>query len=182
MMTEPIKLLFVGRFDYSKGVDIILELFRKEKFPNIELILIGDNVLKNEPITIPDGAKHLGWLKFSIVDKYYKLCDAVIMPSRWEGFGLVALEAMRNRKAVIASKRGALPEIVVDKVTGILFELDKPEELCVIFRSLDKKKLSLMGEAGYKRYKENFTADIMNFNILENYKRLLQLTNEKENQ
>jgi glycosyltransferase involved in cell wall biosynthesis len=172
--TETIILLFVGRFDYQKGIDILLKLFTTRAFPNIELILIGDNVLNKDKFNIPPSVQHLGWLESAEIEKYYKLCDAVIIPSRWEGFGLVALEAMKNKKAVIASNVAALPEIVVNEVTGILFEIDKPDELYSILLSLDKKKLSQMGEKGYKRYKENFTADIMNFNILESYKQLLK--------
>ena len=44
--------------------------------------------------------------------RYYAAADGLVVPSRWEGFGLVAIEAMRAGTAVIASDRGALPELV----------------------------------------------------------------------
>jgi glycosyltransferase involved in cell wall biosynthesis len=174
MMSKLIKLLFIGRFDHQKGIDILLKVFRENSFPNIELILVGGSILQDRQFEIPAGVKHIGWLDAKKVKKYYKLCDAVIMPSRWEGFSLVALEAMKNKKALIASTATSLPEAVIDKVTGILFEIDKPEELCSILLSLDKRTLSQMGEKGYQRYKENFTAEIMNFHTLEIYKQLLK--------
>ena len=57
------------------------------------------------------------------VFSYINACDAVIVPSRWEGFGLIAIEGMRAGKAIIVSNRGALPEIV-DQHTGLTFDIE----------------------------------------------------------
>lgn len=57
-------------------------------------------------MVIPDNVESIGWINHDEIDSYYSLFDAVIIPSRWEGFGLVAIEAMKNAKAIIVSNRG----------------------------------------------------------------------------
>ena len=59
----------------------------------------------------------------------YSKVDAVVIPSRSEGFGYVALEAMKYSKAIIASRRGALPELVVDKYSGYLFNINNKKRI-----------------------------------------------------
>ncbi len=169
---EKIKLLFVGRFDRQKGIDILLELFEKYELANVELYVIGQSVISEQKFTIPNGVHQLGWINNSLIDQYYASCDAIIVPSRWEGFGLVAVEAMKNKKAVIASNRGALPEIVIDGYNGFIFDIDKKEELFELLNRLKKEKLVEMGMNGYKLYKDNFTDDLLNDKILNLYKSL----------
>ncbi|MCC5464127.1 glycosyltransferase [Pelosinus baikalensis] len=170
---DKINILFVGRFDRQKGLDILLDTFAEYKLDNIELYLIGDSVLNKHKISIPNSVHQLGWVDNSIIDEYYSMCDVVIIPSRWEGFGLVAVEAMKNKKAVIASNRGALPEIVLDNYNGYIIDIHKRDELYSLLINLDKVKLKKMGENGYALYKQKFTDEILNKQILELYMRLL---------
>jgi glycosyltransferase involved in cell wall biosynthesis len=169
-----IQLLFVGRFDRQKGFDILLNVFTKERLSNISLIVVGSEVLEDNSrfVTVPN-IKNLGWLSPGEVEEQYRLCDAVVMPSRWEGFGLVAIEAMRNKKAVIASNVAALPEIVEDGVNGFLFDVGRPEELVNILRSLNKEQLIRMGLNGYEIYQQKFTSEMMNEKIMKLYEKLL---------
>lgn len=171
---NKINLLFVGRFDEQKGIDILLNVFKdhEAQLQHINLILIGGFVLDRdkEEITIPKQVTYLGWKKTNVIDFYFAQVDGVIIPSRWEGFGLVAIEAMKNRKAVIASNRGALPEIIDDKQTGIIFDISNAKELLSCLMNLDKKKLRNMGIKGREKYINNYTANQMNKKILECYK------------
>lgn len=169
---DNINLLFVGRFDKQKGIDLLLSYFSIQEFENIKLYIVGDSVLNKESCVLPPKVHYLGWVDNSVIDKYYQACDAVIMPSRWEGFGLVAVEAMRNKKAVIASNRGALPEIVQDKYNGYIFDIDNVDHLNNILRKVNKNELKIMGENGYKLFKEKFTAQKFNERILEVYNSL----------
>ncbi|MFC0213512.1 glycosyltransferase [Paenibacillus chartarius] len=166
---DKINMLFVGRFDKQKGLDILLDVFSRNTFPNIQLYIIGGGVLGDVNVKFPDNVVHLGWIDNKFLDSYYAKCDVLIMPSRWEGFGLVAVEAMKNKKAVIASNRGALPEIVLHGKTGYIFDISKPEQLIEILRTLDKSKLTEMGLNGYEAYKEKFSAERMNKELLECY-------------
>ena len=52
-------------------------------------------------MVIPDNVESIGWINHDEIDSYYSLFDAVIIPSRWEGFGLVAIEAMKMLKPLL---------------------------------------------------------------------------------
>lgn len=163
------KLLYVGRFDKQKGIDILIDFFSKCEVKNVELYVIGEKVLNKDKINFPCGIHYLGWKDNSEIDNYYRACDAVIIPSRWEGFGLVAIEAMRNEKAVIASNRGALSEIVINNYSGYVFDLDNLYELDKILKKLSKEKLIYFGKNGNKIFKEKFTSETLNRNIMKLY-------------
>ena len=149
-----INLLFVGRFDPQKGVDLLLNAFSQCARSDIHLTLIGDNVIGGLFVPKESSARvtFLGWVPHDRVGNYYAACDAVIMPSRWEAFGLVAVEAMKYGKPVLASNRGALPELVKDGVNGYVFSLEDPKALAELLNRLDPKELALMGRAAKKEF------------------------------
>lgn len=168
---DVVQLLFVGRYDRQKGLDLLLQtLIENPELQNyIRLYVIGDSVIENNEWIFPDNVIRLGWVDNADIDRYYQQCDAVIMPSRWEGFGLVAVEAMKNRKPVIASRRGALPELVEHGENGYLFDIEYSHELLHILKHLNKDELKNMGEAGYALYKNKFSAERMNEELVNLY-------------
>jgi glycosyltransferase involved in cell wall biosynthesis len=173
---KKINLLFIGRFDKQKGLDILLNIFKDINLPNVHLYIIGDSVLSKESyVTNFANLTNIGWVDNNNIDSYYTLFDAVIIPSRWEGFGLVAVEAMRNKKAVIASNRGALPELIKNNVNGYIFDINQKEQLVNILKSLKKETLTQLGREGYRIYKNEFNSDVMNKKIVEVYKRVLHI-------
>lgn len=168
-----INLLFVGRLDKQKGIDLLLDIFKNNRLNDVKLYVIGARVVSNITLEFSQNVIELGWIEADQIDAYYDLFDAIIMPSRWEGFGLVALEAMKRKKAVIASNRGALPEIIQNRVNGLIFDIERPDELIELLINLNKKQLRKMGENGYVIYKKNFTAREMNVSILNEYLKLM---------
>ncbi len=80
------------------------------------------------------------------------------MPSHWEGFGLVALEAMRNRKAVIASRVGGLPELVLDGINGRLMDIRDVPASRDLLAGLNKPELARMGEGRREIFDRGFTS------------------------
>lgn len=158
MDKTKINLLFVGRLDRQKGLDLFMEVYSKLTLNNMHLYVIGTGILEKKESISNQSTTYLGWVKNKEIDKYYRECDAVIIPSRWEGFGLVAIEAMRNRKPVIASNRGALPELIVDGKNGYIFDLENIIELKNILINLDKDRLKKMGMYSRELYLEKFKA------------------------
>lgn len=167
---NKINLLFVGRLDRQKGLDLFLDVYDKMKLENIHLYVIGTSVLDNNLPQNTECVTYLGWVDSKDIDEYYQVCDAVIMPSRWEGFGLVAIEAMRNSKPVIVSNRGALPELIKNNKNGYIFDMDDLNSLVSILSKLDKSKLKLLGINARKIFLENFLADKFVDNIYYLYK------------
>ena len=160
---DSINLLFVGRFDRQKGLDFLLDVWKQTNNNGIHLYVIGAPVIsKEESIYHSDeGVSFLGWIKNDKIRAYYRSADAVIMPSRWEAFGLTAIEGFRDGCPVIASDRGALPELIQDGVTGYLFSLDDAHQLTAILQNLSSAKLADMGRRAREIYCEKFTAERM---------------------
>ncbi|HXG29205.1 MAG TPA: glycosyltransferase [Nevskiales bacterium] len=178
LVLDPAKLnlFFIGRHDRQKGLDILLDAFRHLPTDRFSLYVAGARILDKDKTShqpLPN-VHYLGWINAEHVDAYYCRFDALLVPSRWEGFGLVVLEAMRNRLAVIASDRGALPEIVQDGVAGRIFHLNDPQSLTDILLHTDRAELAKFGDNGYRRYLEHFTVERMHRETLALYAAALE--------
>lgn len=153
---NKINLLFVGRLDRQKGLDLFLDVYEKMKLKNIHLYVIGTSILDNNLPKNTEYVTYLGWVDSKDIDEYYQACDAVIMPSRWEGFGLVAIEAMRNSKPIIASNRGALPELIKNTINGYIFDIEKDDILEEILLNINKTELQKLGKQARQIYLKKF--------------------------
>lgn len=153
----PFRLLFVGNASRRKGADFLPEIMRKLDV-GFELRytsgLKAENMEGDQPNMIP-----LGKLSDAQLIQAYQECDALLLPSRFEGFGYAALEAMACGKPVIASDNTALPEVVENGVTGILCNTDDAEAFANACRALanDPERCVLMGRAGRRRVIERFS-------------------------
>ena len=162
---KTIVISFIGRFSIrEKGIDVLLEAFRRisHEYANLKLILIGegddknyiDNFIAKHPInaiTLPP--------KENIFD-YYNMIDIVVLPSRVEPFGIVAIEAGLIKKAFIGSNVDGLKEIITDGTDGILFEKENVESLAQNLKKLiDNRDLrTILGEALHQKVIKNFTS------------------------
>lgn len=154
---KQIKLLFIGRLDRQKGIDLLINtLSKNNKDGMFDLRIIGDTVVDHTIGMSPDvNVKFLGWQNSQVVDDEINKTDIVVIPSRWEGFGLVSLEAMRAKKMVLASNAGALPEIVIDGQTGLIFSANSEKSLrhsLNVVRKMDYADIQNFGLAGYSRF------------------------------
>jgi glycosyltransferase involved in cell wall biosynthesis len=172
---KGINLLFVGRHDPQKGLDILLEAMSALERDDVHLHVLGSAVVSNSTYDHAPtrNVTFHGWADRETVFRRMISADAVVMPSRWEGFGLVAVEAMRLGRPVIASERGALPEIVRHGETGLIFDPADRNALIAILRKLDRRDLESMGAKAEARFATYFTSDRMNKALLELYRSLL---------
>jgi glycosyltransferase involved in cell wall biosynthesis len=131
-------LLFVGRFDIDqKGIDILLKALKisSKSCGDIKLFMIGNNS-KNKikimhmikELELEKEVSILGYVNKKELIEYYHNCKALVLPSRFEPFGLVILEAFACGKPVIASKVGGISEIVNER-NGLLFKAGDPNDL-----------------------------------------------------
>jgi glycosyltransferase involved in cell wall biosynthesis len=156
---DGLRILFVGRFDTQKGVDVLLAAMR-ELGEGACAIVVGSSVAEDGArLAIPANVSATGWLPRGVIESLYATADVLAMPSRWEGLPLVALEAMRAGLPVVATRVGGIPEAVVDGVTGLLVDPDSPAQLAAALRGVDAATLRRMGANARRRYVEKFQVE-----------------------
>ena len=137
--TGPI-LLFIGRLQPLKGVDVAISTLRAMDHENATLVIVGgasgqegslyESEIRNLANNLPAGKKvaFIPPQPHHILSTYYRAADIVIVPSRSESFGLVALEAAACGVPVVASSVGGLQNLIEDGKTGLLIEGWDPVE------------------------------------------------------
>lgn len=166
----PLAIAFIGRFDRQKGVDILIEAAKS--LQQCHFKLAGQGILQHgsqEEIQLPSNIELLGWLSSAEVNQLMLESDAVIVPSRWEGFGLVALEAMKNGCAVLASNVGGLADIVKPNENGLLFNPSDPQAIVSALNSVDRQQLHKFGKNGRSFAMKNFNASRMEQKVFQTY-------------
>ncbi len=159
----------VCRLIEQKGLPYALQAFRQviASVPDAHYVIIGDGPLRPALEAQIDalgltGRVHLpGWRTNAAA--LMPAFDVFLMPSLWEGFGLVVLEAMAAKLPVIASRISALPEIVVEGETGYLVAPADSDALAQHMLTLlsDPALAARMGETGRDRLEREFSADKM---------------------
>ncbi len=103
-----------------------------------------------------------------------KSFDVFALTSIYEGFGLVLLEAMCAQVPIVASGVSAIPEVVLDNITGILIPPEYPKLLAQSFKRLEDGALrSRYGTEGRRVASEQFTVDVMALATLSLYQQAL---------
>jgi glycosyltransferase involved in cell wall biosynthesis len=150
------RVLFVGRLDRQKGVDILFDAMRLLDGKAFALIVGASVVADDGPTALPPNVCIVGWLGRDQIAAYYAAADVVLISSRWEAFSLVAVEAMRAGCAVVASAVGGLRDVVADGVTGVLVAPESATALAAAVERLTDAELQAMGRAGRERYERCF--------------------------
>ncbi|HUE75538.1 MAG TPA: glycosyltransferase [Chloroflexota bacterium] len=149
---EPV-LVFVGRIDPVKGLDTLLRAVALlEDAPDLRLFILGGNGNGNGNPNGDSEARHLrdlaselgldsrvsfvGPVEQELLSVYYSAADACVIPSHYESFGLVALEALACGTPVIAARVGGLPSIVQEGENGLLVDRHTPAGFAEAIRLL----------------------------------------------
>lgn len=161
----------IARLAPQKGHRFLLEamsdVVRHE--PTVKLLVVGHDTfgLRSELGSLSSALglnQHIVFTGFrSDVDRILARLDLLVLPSLWEGFGLVLLEAMAAGAPIVATTVGPIPEIVVHGETGLLVPPGSSNALASAIVSLarDPDLRARMGIAGRKRLETHFTADQM---------------------
>lgn len=158
----PTRLAAVGRLIPIKGFDILLEAFAtaRTQLPELALEIAGAGSLDAElRSAAPEGVTFLG--RVDGVGGVYERNAIVVVPSRGEGFGMVALEAAERGRPAIVSGVGGLPEIVVDGETGLVVPPQDPHALARAILALASKpdRVRAYGAAARRRALESFSEE-----------------------
>lgn len=119
----------------NKGIDILIKAFSKFfKEKNVKLIIAGDGPERSEleklskELDICNKVEFKGAVSRTEVYKEINRCDAFVLPSRFETFGVVLIEAISNGKPVISTKNGGANDII-SKENGVLVDIDNIDQL-----------------------------------------------------
>ena len=179
-------LLCVGRLDEQKGHPTLFDAMRRvvAAEPTARLVVAGGAQQSGE-----DYAAYLrslaaepeldGRIIFAgertDVPRLMAACDLFVLASRWEGFGLVFLEAMAAGKPVVTTNVSGIPEVVLHEQTGLLVPPGDPAALAAAIVKLcaDPTERRRLGNNGYERAHLHFTADRMLEETLDVYREAL---------
>lgn len=163
-----------GRLSSEKGQRVALEamFILLKDHPDARLVFTGEGVDRAD---LEDSARALG-IADSVEFKGFvpdiraimSACDAVLIPSIKEGFGLAAVEAMALERPVIATMVGGLPEIIIDGETGFLVPPNDPAALAAKMGEIivDKDLAIRMGTQGRARVERCFDAEKQTAEVL----------------
>lgn len=155
----------VGRLSEQKGFDVLLEAFPavRSRVSDVQLVVVGGGPdrsaleSKAASLGVADAVVFTGYVPsvFPLLPHF----DVAAFPSRWEGFGLVAAEAMVAKRPVVASDVPALREVVDE--AGVLVPPENPNALGAAIASLfeEPTRRDRLGEAGYRRVTSEFSID-----------------------
>ncbi len=155
-------ILFIGREFERKGGDVLVEAFKqvRRSIPEARLTIIGPKL----PMQLPEGAEFLGFLDRTAPTDWAKIQEAFenatvfTLPARHEPFGLVVLEAMYAALPVVATRIGALKEMVEEGVTGYLVAPSNVDELAnALLRVLNDPDSAAMGQVGRQRATQTYS-------------------------
>jgi glycosyltransferase involved in cell wall biosynthesis len=162
-------LLAVARLVRQKGLDILIRAMRpiKDSVPGARLLLAGDGPERPalerlaRELGVADIVSFLGHRED--VEHLMRRAWILVHPSRWEGFGLVLLEAMKQGLPIVAARVSAVPEIVMPEATGVLVPPGDPQALAeAAIRVLgDERFRRDAGLRGFERLVEHFSAERM---------------------
>jgi glycosyltransferase involved in cell wall biosynthesis len=176
---KPVRLIMVARFQRQKDHPTLLEALSKMKDKNWNLELVGDgpDMEKIRRLAAELGIAERTDFAGQRLDIPRRLAqaDVFVLASKWEGFPRSILEAMRAGLPVVASAVGGCGESVAEGVTGYLIEKENAEVLRARLEELiaSEEKRKSMGQAGRKRFEEEFTFDAMYEKTLRVYEEIL---------
>ncbi len=168
-----------GRLSHEKGHHLLIEavaLLNDSGLP-FTLLIAGDGpelghlAEKCRESGIDNRVVFTGFI--TNIKSFMETIDIFVLPSLWEGFGYVTIEAMASRKPVIAFKTGSNPEIIEDGSTGCMINCYDTHELAekIKILSVNKQLREEMGAAGRKRA-ENMFSSVKSEKALLEYLRL----------
>jgi glycosyltransferase involved in cell wall biosynthesis len=163
---EPMKLLFVGNAqDPRKGIKVLLEAMRLLP-PSVRLDIVdqGEPEKNYAPqlvraMGLGERVKFTGRLSLEELVSLYRRTSVLVLPSRFEGFGLPVVEALGCATPVVVTEAGSLPEVVGRDQGGLTVPPEDPRALAqAIHKVLSNEGLaSEMGKLGRKRMEELFS-------------------------
>jgi glycosyltransferase involved in cell wall biosynthesis len=177
---DDVVIGLVGRLEEQKGVELLLQAVPSvvARCPHARIVIVGDGSLRADleqstrDLAITDVVRFTGWM--SQAGAVMTAIDIMAIPSRWEAFGIVNLEAMAASRPIVGFAVEGIPEVVDDGVTGLLVDAGDvtalADALCQLLESPTRR--ADLGAAGRARLESHFMPDAMSRAHEELYRRL----------
>ncbi|MGY1625149.1 glycosyltransferase family 4 protein [Geodermatophilus sp. SYSU D00965] len=178
---DALLVALVGRVEDQKGVDHLVRAARTvtAQVPAAHVVVVGDGTRRAEVERLTadlglTGRVHVTGWRHDLTD-VMRTIDVLALPSRWEAFGIVNLEAMAAAKPVVGFAVEGVPEVVVHGETGLLSPAGDEEGLArdLVRVLTDPDLAARLGAAGRRRFVERFSPEEMVRAHVELYDRLL---------
>ena len=182
---EPLSVLYVSRLESRKGTQTLIDAIPRvvARFPKVHFTFVGrdrphapgerlfSDYFKAEYGQFMDKVTFAGFVDDEELVGMYQGCDIFAVPSIYESFGLIFLEAMGHGKPVIGCQAGGMPEVIADQETGFLTEPKNVDELTERLVQLleDRQLRESMGRAGRQRVETLFDKKVMAQNAVDFY-------------
>jgi glycosyltransferase involved in cell wall biosynthesis len=175
-------LLYAGRISPHKNVVRMIEAFsalkteleKDQAFPDLKLIIIGDDVSGNPDLRrtvirsgVQNDVRFLGFVPIEVLRIFYDAAKIFVFPSLYEGFGLPPLEAMAHGTPVVTSNVSSLPEVV-----GNAAVLVHPENVFEIMRALHRV---LLDQTLREKMKERSYRQVTKFSWEKSVRRIMEV-------
>ncbi|MBD1386766.1 glycosyltransferase family 4 protein [Mucilaginibacter rigui] len=180
-----LKVLYVGRFEYRKGIDVLLTAIPivLNKYPDVTFELIGEDkdnwhkkeFLKSAPEELSSRVIFMGAVNNPETNQAYANCDIFVAPSRYESFGLIYVEAMSYGKPVIGCRVGGVSEIITDHENGLFADPNNAESLAdkIVLLCKNDALRTAMGINAKKTFEKKFTDDILATHSVDYYRKAI---------
>ena len=182
--TTPFTLGVVARLSHEKGLDILLEAMPEilQTHPTIRLLIVGEGEQRKSleqlanTLSIDHALTWAGLQPKESLSSWYAQMNILIVPSRFEGFGLSAIEAMSYAIPVVATAVDGLKEVVEDHQTGLLVPPQNPSALANALITLmnNPKQQKQLGESGRIRVKAIFAYTLYQKTLGQLYEEVLK--------
>jgi glycosyltransferase involved in cell wall biosynthesis len=174
--------LYMGRLSQEKGIHTLLKAFSNLRRNDYKLVIAGDGPLRRE-LEIEKYRNGLGNVVFAghlsgtaLADAVSN-CSCVVVPSEWyENCPMSILEALAYGKPVIGAGIGGIPELIEDKIDGMIFESGNVEDLADkmnYMAGLSSSELEQMGRSGRNKIEEHYNAEQHYESLLSLYRGIL---------
>lgn len=165
--------LFVGRLSPEKGVDVLLQALATLPSPQVQVV--GGGPLAQQ-VQQQLGPLALGLQPLPAVMGLMQSAAFLVLPSLWyEGFPRTIVEAYACGTPVLASRLGAMAEVIEDGVTGLLFTPGNVQELAdkIAWALANPAAMQAMGQAARRRYETHYGPDVNHAQLLSIYREVI---------
>lgn len=179
-LTRPY-LFYVGSAKPHKNIGVLLEAYKRSGLRSeVDLASAGEPLSTNpeaaryyQDASLRTSLKELGRIDDDALASAYQNALAVVLPSRYEGFGFSVIEAMKAGVPAIGARAASIPEVMGD--AGLLFDPDSPDELAEILQKIvsDGALRRTLIEQGSRRVSQ-FTWDVCARKTMEAYRKVLE--------